>query len=280
MTAKALFDAHKKAGLDVHVYGDWANRGGTWATGKPSGIMQHHTAPPVPFPVHRLVGSRLKANVNTKPDGQVWLLAYGACNYSSGPGSSVVLRKNVNLKTPPTQNALQRGLKDDFNGNPWYWNYENDHPGDGSPLPKVQFEAIVESTRIVAEHFQLDPATQTISHAEHTRRKSDPYWDADRRCIETIRQALKETDMPLTQADADLVVGTLMNWQMRHGINFWLQQSRIYDHASELVLALRAGENVSDDELEAQIDRLADILGQLPEEVMTALWRRLAPGPA
>lgn len=121
----------------------------------------------------------------------MWLLAAGACNYSSGPGNFGVLR-DVRLGVVPTANAVDLGLTDNINGNPHYFNFENDHLGDGGPLPQVQFDAIVTATQVVADHFGLDAATQTISHAEHTKRKSDPYWNGNRRAIEEIRLALQE----------------------------------------------------------------------------------------
>lgn len=151
--------------------------------------MHHHTAPPVPFPVDRLYGDRLKCNINTKPDGTVWLIAQNACNYSSGSGSSVVLDE-VRAGTPPTKNASDRGLSDDTNGNPWFFNFENDHAGDGGPMPAVQHDAIVQATRVVLDHYGLGPGN-VISHAEWTARKQDPYWNGSRRAIEEIRRLLE-----------------------------------------------------------------------------------------
>lgn len=201
MTARALYEALVDAGLKVHQYPRWETRGGRWAMGTPLGQMVHHTAAPVPYPVDRLAGALLKANINTKPDGRVWLIAYGACNYSSGAGSNVVLGE-VKAGTPPTANASDRDLRDDTNGNPYFWNSENDHYGKGGPLPEIQEEAITVSTRVVNAHFGLN-AGNTISHAEWTRRKSDPYWNGDRRAIEAIRAALKEDDpmLPIEKGD-------------------------------------------------------------------------------
>jgi len=199
-----LLDELEAAGLNVQPYGDWVGRGGNWAGGQPSGIMHHHTAAPVPFPTHRLIGDRLKANIQTQPDGKVWLLAGGACNYSSGPGNYGVLR-DVRLGITPTANARERGLVDTTNGNPHFFNFENDHLGQGQPLPDVQFEAIVTATQVVADHYGLDAANQTISHAEWTKRKTDPFWNGDRRAIEKIRTALQEDPMTLSpQAQAFL----------------------------------------------------------------------------
>lgn len=205
MTAGALLDDLRNAGLNALPYGDWENRGHTWGGGhnKPAAVMHHHTAAPVPFPTHRLIGSRLKANIQTQPDGKVWLLASGACNYSSGPGNIQVLQ-DLRNNIVPTQNARQRNLPDNFNGNPWYFNFENDHLGKGQPIPQVQLEAIVTATRVVLEHYGL-PLSRVISHAEHTRRKTDPYWNNNRRCIDEIRQLLGDTDMPLTDSDLDKI---------------------------------------------------------------------------
>jgi hypothetical protein len=141
--------------------------------------MHHHTAAPVPFPISRLNGSgdgRIKCNINTKPDGTVWLVAYGATNYSSGSGSSVVLAETRAGKAPPAS-AKARGLSDDTNGNPWYWNFENDHLGNGSPISKVQWEALVVATRVVLAHFGRI-GNQVIAHADWTARKIDPKWNS------------------------------------------------------------------------------------------------------
>jgi hypothetical protein len=163
--------------------------------------MHHHTAPPVPYPVDDLAGhdsGKIKCNMNTKPDGTVWVVAYEATNYSSGNGSSKVL-KEVRAGTPPSANAKDRGLSDDTNGNPYFWNFENDHPGNGSIIPAVQYDAIITATNVVLEYWNLDPGN-VISHAEWTARKTDPYWNDDKRCIEDLRAGLGDGDMTPEQA--------------------------------------------------------------------------------
>jgi hypothetical protein len=198
------------AGLNVKVVDGWGTRGGAWAVGKPVGIMEHHTAAPVPYPVSKLYGDLLKANINTKPDGTVWLIAQKACNYSSGSGSSVVLSE-VRAGQPPTQNARERGLSDDMGGNAYYFNFENDHAGDGGPLPQVQHDAIVAATRVVLDHYGLGPGN-VVSHAEWTTRKNDPNWNGSNRAIEAIREALEDTMTPEQEAKLDAVlaaVGTI-----------------------------------------------------------------------
>lgn len=210
VSAADLLAAHRSAGLRVEEWPGWQTNGGSWAKGKPEGVMEHHTAPPVPFPVGRLAGEdqgRVKCNINTKPDGTIWMVAYEACNYSSGSGSSVVLRENVRKSVAPTANAKQRGLSDDMGGNRYFWNYENDHLGDGSPIPQVQLDAIIESTKIVVAHFGLN-AEQVISHAEWTERKIDPRWNgSNRTAIEEIRAGVRqeaEVERPAFLTDIEL----------------------------------------------------------------------------
>ncbi len=189
MTADALRLALLKAGLHIVEEPGWRKRGNLWnINAKPEGIMMHHTAPPTPFPIKRLYGPpfyRTKCNLATHPDGTLYLVAYNACNYSSGYGSLRVLRENVRKSIAPTHNGLVRGIK---SGNRHFWNEEHSHPGDGSPIPQVQLDTIIESTRIVLDHFGLN-ANQIISHAEWTRRKIDPFWNgSNRRAIEQIRE--------------------------------------------------------------------------------------------
>lgn len=197
----SLADELKAAWPKTRTVTGWGTRGRAWADGQPVAVMQHHTALPVPFPVDRLYGRLLKANMNTKPDGTIWLIAQGACNYSSGSGSSVVLGE-VSDGSPPSENASERGLADDMDGNPWFWNFENDHPGDGSPIPDIQLEAIAVGTQVVLVHYGLTPA-HMCSHAEWTRRKRDPYWNGSLRAIETVRDNVEAamTFLPVREGD-------------------------------------------------------------------------------
>jgi len=196
MTSGTLLQALRNAGLNVIEEPGWRTRGKRWnVDGKPEGVMQHHTAPPNPYPIKRLYGPplyRIKANMATHEDGRLYLVAYGACNYSSGYGMKAILENCVRKSIAPTHNGTKRGTK---SGNRHFWNYENSHPGDGSPIPQVQLDTIIESNRIVNDHFGLNPE-QTISHAEWTKRKIDPRWNGSNRiAIEQIRQGLREDDM-------------------------------------------------------------------------------------
>lgn len=188
MSANSLLAELKAADLTVVEESGWKNRGNNWAVdNKPEGVMQHHTAPPNPYPIKKLYGPpfyRIKCNMATHEDGTLFLVAYKACNYSSGRGMLSVLTQNVRKSIAPTHNATQSGSK---SGNRSFWNYENSHPGDGSDIPSVQLDTIIISNRVVNAHFELNPE-QVISHAEWTSRKPDPNWNGSNRvAIEQIR---------------------------------------------------------------------------------------------
>ncbi len=193
MSANNLLAELTAAGLPVVEEPGWKTRGNRWAVNnKPEGVMQHHTAPPNPYPIKRLYGPplfRIKCNMATHPDGTLFLVAYKACNYSSGRGMLSVLVENVRKSIAPTRNATKSGLK---GGNRSFWNFENSHPGDGSPILPVQLDTIIAANIVVNDHFGLDPE-QTISHAEWSRRKIDPFWNgSNRTAIEQIREGVED----------------------------------------------------------------------------------------
>lgn len=202
MSARDLVVALRSAGLTVVEDPGWDTRGAKWAAHQPIGQMIHHTAPPVPYPIDGLNGSRdgrIKCNINTKPDGTIVLIAYLATNYSSGMGSKTVYDETVRDIAPPA-NASTRGLADNINGNPHYWNNEVDALGNGTPIPQVQYDAVVTAARVVNDHFRLT-SNKVISHAEWTARKIDPYWNGSRRTAAAIRADLEADDMPLSEED-------------------------------------------------------------------------------
>ena len=211
MGAAELAAELREAGLTVKEFDGWETRGISWAEGAPVGIMEHHTAPPVPFPLEKLAGlgdGNIRCNINTKTDGTVWLIAFDACNFSSGPGLPQVLGE-ARAGTPPTASAKDRGFEagngtvgsgdDDISGNTFFWNFENDHLGDGSAMPEVQHDAIVLASVVVANHFGLS-WKNVVGHSEFTARKFDPNWNGDRRCIETIRNHMEIMSM-FTEAE-------------------------------------------------------------------------------
>ncbi len=228
MSANQLLADLKAAGLTVVEEPGWKTRGGTWKTGgKPEGVCQHHTAPPNPYPIKALYrDSKIKCNMATHEDGTLFLVAYEACNYSTGRGSSVVLNENVRAEDPPRANAITRRLTDDMGGNRYFWNYENSHPGDGSPLPSAQLETIVVSNVVVDAHFGLN-WKRIISHAEWSRRKIDPRWNGgNRTAIEQIRELVGEGEDVATGPNGE------PNWDE---VSSWAQNSWTWAWANSLI---------------------------------------------
>lgn len=197
-----MWDVYRRTVEDLGVeLVDWHNpdgRGASWQAGRPVGQMVHHTAPPNPYPLNKLSGESdglIKSNVTPRADGKLYLLAEGACNYSSGMGLSAVL-EDVKAGVAPQGRARDLGYTradDDVNGNPWYVNYEVDHPGDGSPLPEGQWKALIAGLVAGCVAFGLTP-NQTVGHAEHTARKVDPrFGDGDaHQVMNEIRRTVKE----------------------------------------------------------------------------------------
>ncbi len=173
-----LASSLRAAGLRVIEEPGWRTRGRDWSSGRPYGGMQHHTAPPVPFPVRALYANgRIKCNTTTTPMGIVHVVAAGRCNYSSGYGSGVVLSETKRA-IAPTGTAKARGLSDTTGGNSFYFNEETQHAGDGGTIPRVQLDAVQRMWVVVFDRLGLKPE-QLIAHAEWSRRKPDPRWDGN-----------------------------------------------------------------------------------------------------
>ena len=171
-----LADGFRSAGLRVVEEPDWEDRGKAWLRGRPIGALQHHTAEPVPYPVRSLYKPvRIKCNFNVKPDGTVHVIAAGSCNYSTGPGS-ITVRKETATGLAPSNTAKARGLDNDAGGNAWYITNETDHLGDGGPIPKIQYDAVLKCWLVIFEEMGW-AAEKLIAHGEWTDRKTDPKWN-------------------------------------------------------------------------------------------------------
>ena len=211
-TAVQLLTKLRDQGLHVVEEPGWRTRGNNWAVGgKPEGIMEHHTAPPTPFPIKKLYGPpffRTKCNMATHPDGTLFMVAWKACNFSSGRGMNSVLIDNVRKSIAPTHNATKQGLK--F-GNRHFWNVENSHDGDGSPIPQVQLDVIVLSAQITLDVFELE-VEQIISHASWTSRKVDPRWTSfnNRIAITDIRTLANKEPLPIPPPPGDWTTDLIM----------------------------------------------------------------------
>ena len=162
---------------------------------KPEGVANHHTAPPVPYPVNALLKS---CNLNVKTDGTVYVISAGY-QYDTGRGSSVVLNE-VKRDTAPPGTAAARGLRDDYNANPYFVDVECDHPGDGSPIPAAQYDALICCNAVICQSMGWT-ANRVIGHLESTRRKIDPYWNDTRYSMPQIRtDTATQMGQPLEEA--------------------------------------------------------------------------------
>lgn len=178
--------AFNAVGLNVVHEDGWETRSQPTSNSFiPQGVMVHHTAPPVPYPVSNLMD---KVQLNIKPDGTVHVIAAGY-QYHAGSGSKVVLAETL-ANQAPSERASVRGLADDSNGNPHYVGIEVDHAGDGGPLPAAQAVALYITAAVICyEHGW--PVERVISHSEWTARKPDPYWDGLRWPTPQIRNAVE-----------------------------------------------------------------------------------------
>lgn len=181
-----LADAFAEAGLVVVEEPGWQNRGKDWTD--LVGMMQHHTACCMPYPVHKLYPARpgqwrIRANFSVQPGpgnpnntpAKIHVIAAGYCNYSSGSGSGRVLRE-TRQDIAPSEDAARRRLVDTATGSKHFVNNETAHRGDGSPIPAPMLETIDIAWYIIAKELGLHP-NRLISHAEWTRRKIDPRWN-------------------------------------------------------------------------------------------------------
>lgn len=178
MTTLDLVDAIRPWWTNTVAYDGTVRGESAWHRDGPVGVMVHHTAPPQPYPLDSLAGGRdgrLKANIAPRQNGQLVVITAAACNYSSGLGSSLVLDA-VRAGVAPTGMAKDLGLADNTNGNPWFWNLEVDHPGNGAPIPFAQWNATVAACAALCARHGWG-AERVIAHAEWTGRKNDPRWD-------------------------------------------------------------------------------------------------------
>ena len=190
-----LADVLRDVGLTVVEEPGWKTRTQP-SNGRdytPIGILNHHTAPPNPYPVDRLY---TKCNLFIATDGTVHVVAAGY-QWDSGSGSIDVLRQ-VQAQTHPGRLAKDQDFTSSpTSGNPYFIDIEVDHPGDGSHLNQAQFDALVKCDFAILRHRGW-PVQQVLGHAEWTSRKTDPRWDGSWQPMPTVRaavQALLEEDM-------------------------------------------------------------------------------------
>lgn len=170
----------------------------------PVGILNHHTAPPVPYPLDKLA-DRCNWSIRS-PDGAVCIVNAGIA-YDSGYGDPKVLDR---VKTDQPVMGRTTTWPTDFtadgriSGTRWYIDCEVQHPGDGSPLPEPMLHSLVVSDAAICEHYGWDPASRLLGHLEWTRRKIDPYWNGIVNSMPSIRLAVAAQLAAWNQGDADM----------------------------------------------------------------------------
>lgn len=160
-------------GVDWYGYGNYQTHAYTppdEGNYTPVGLMIHHTASTAWYPVHKLVDS---CNLYIDPAGQAVLYSLGR-QRDSGLGDPNALYRVQHMHPP--QRPLDFTASDRINGNQWFVDIEVGHPGDGSPIPTQQRDALLLVSAAVCDVLNLDAATQVIGHKEWTRRKIDPRW--------------------------------------------------------------------------------------------------------
>lgn len=139
--------------------------------------MVHHTAVDGILSVERAqkdnrFGGPL-CNFLVRPNGQVDCVA-GGYAYDSGMGSAQVLA-DVERDVAPSGSAKSRGLVNDVNGNPYFYDIEVDYVGDGSEIPQAQWESLVKLVTGICK-INSWPKQRVVGHFEWTSRKVDPNW--------------------------------------------------------------------------------------------------------
>ena len=191
----------QQAGLPVVKFDGWRTRtsraskrsnGGRY---EPIGVIDHHTAPPVPFSLDSL---KNKCNISIRhPDGAVCLLNAGWA-HDSGWGDRFVLdavRADAPLPAPSDTyktlkpDPMPGGANPGILGNPFFVDIEVQHLGDGSPLLEVMHQALIITNAAICEFMRWNPETRVIGHREWTRRKPDPRWNGKSNPMAGLRSA-------------------------------------------------------------------------------------------
>ncbi len=173
---------------------------------QPIGVIDHHTAPPVPG---NLVKLSEKCNISIRhPDGAVCLLNSGWA-YDSGWGDGLVLaavKADAALPRPTdtydtlNPDPIPGGKNPGVLGNPFFIDIEVQHLGDKSPLLEVMERALVVTNAALCEFMGWNPKTRVIGHREWTKRKIDPRWNGGSNPMPGLRSATA------AEVDPNLVV--------------------------------------------------------------------------
>lgn len=242
------------AGLDAVGHRGWVGnvRPGAFT---PQGCMVHHTASgdsegivdlcyrgraDLPGPL---------CNIVVRKSGTLHVVSNGRAN-DSGMGSSVVLADVRRDKSPPGT-AKQRGLADDTNGNPWFYDIEIVNLGNGTdPYPVHQQAAVVGALAAICQAHGW-AATRIVGHAEWSARKVDPRGLDMNHLRDAVASRLTQGD-DLTPVQAQMLKDL-------HGVANANTQAKL-DHIMQRLDTLETG-GVDLDALAAKVaDKLSERL--------------------
>lgn len=158
----------------------------------PQGIIVHHTASTGPADLPSLntvtfgragIPGPL-CNILIGRSGSVRLISNTRAS-DSGMGSSRVLHEVVH-DNGPTQDAADRGLSDDADGNPWFYDIEVENNGTGEPYPSAVVAAVVGVCAAICKAMGWSER-RVIHHRTWTRRKIDMSYQGDLRAPIAVR---------------------------------------------------------------------------------------------
>lgn len=181
ISSAAFVTALKAEG--VYVVGVNKNGVGWWNHSRPAslgafdghGVMNHHTGPfsTVEGMVSLIWNGRSDlpgplATCTIAPDGKVYLVGWNRCNHA-GKGDKDVYNAVLNGTTIPKPNS------DDVDGNSAFYGIEVMHPGNSTPYPNAQIQALVKVNAAIHRAHKWDQRS-SIHHKEWTTRKTDMSW--------------------------------------------------------------------------------------------------------
>lgn len=215
-------------GIRVVEMDDWRNRerAGDF---QPIGVMFHHTATPrsaqgdapslricmegrrdLPGPItNGLVGR----------SGSLYLISDGRCN-DSGMGSSVVLGE-VRQNKAPSGDAHARGLSQDTNGNPYFFDWEVEHPGDSTPYEAAQIETVHRIGTALCK-WKAWHQNRCIHHREWSAAKIDMSWRGDVRGEVGRRLAASAPPAAPASAGDDVPSNSVVDIELVPGGGKWI----------------------------------------------------------
>lgn len=170
----ALFDMF---GVEYDLVSGWEARTSGTGAFDPRFIIDHHTAPPTPFPLSTIIhGSRWRdipgplSQFLVRQSGLIHVVGRLRANHA-GQGTWGAYLRAINDEPPRRETSAGTY----WNGNYRSYGFEQDHPGDGvAPWPDAQLEATARANAALCWHYGWT-ANRCIAHGEWTSRKFDPH---------------------------------------------------------------------------------------------------------